>query len=61
MWAETKINLTISAVISTKEKGNIKRRDLHEDVFLTIILIETVLNHGGQEFCVLPEKIMDFI
>lgn len=60
MLVETKLNLTISATISTKEKGNINRRDLHEDMFLIIILIETVLSQAGQQFCIVPEKIMDF-
>lgn len=57
MLVETKLNLTISATISTK--GNINRRDLHEDMFLIIILIETVLNQTGQQFCIVPEKIID--
>lgn len=37
--AETKLNLTLSAITLTQEKGNINRRDLHEDMFLTTILI----------------------
>lgn len=59
-WVETKLNLTISVIISTKEKYNINKRDLHEDMFLIIILIGTVLKKAGQQFCILPEKITDF-
>lgn len=60
MWVETKVNLTNSAAISTKEKDNVNRRDLPEDMFLIIILIGTILDQVGQQFCILPEKIMDF-
>lgn len=60
MWVETKVNLTNSAAISTKEKDNVNRRDLPEDMFLIIILIGTILDQVGQQFCILPEKNMDF-